>query len=107
MLWQSVRQAKILKTDPVDLALRRAVGEVLRSLREQHQPKKLAQDRLALEAGLSRSYMGELERGEHDPCLWTLWRLKTALNISLSRLAHQIELHYKPPKHSKPPANRK
>jgi transcriptional regulator with XRE-family HTH domain len=85
------------RTDPVDLALRRAVGDAIRTLRENRKPVKFAQENLALEAGLNRGYLSGLERGIHDPGLWTLWRLKTALNISLCRLVREICDHYKPP----------
>lgn len=79
-----------------DLDLRRAVGAALRSLRKQYKPNGISQERLALEANVSRSYMSELERGLHDPGLYTLCRLADALGISLRRLVGEIERNYKP-----------
>lgn len=79
----------IPKTD--DPLLNRAFGAAVRVLRREH---KLAQERLALEIGLDRSHLGALERGEHDPTLSTLWRLKLGLKISLGRLAREIERQY-------------
>jgi transcriptional regulator with XRE-family HTH domain len=90
-----------LKSDPVDVALRHALSRALRSLRKQHNQERAgSQEGLALEAGLSRGYVSELERGEHDPGLWTLWRVKTAFNIPFARLAKEIEQHYRAPANS-------
>ncbi len=41
---------------------------------------------LAREAGLAKSTVSELERGNGNPSLDTLWALATALNISLGAL---------------------
>lgn len=79
----------IPKTD--DPVLNRAFGRAVRVLRREH---KLAQERLALEVAIDRSHLGALERGEHDPTLSTLWRLKLGLKVSLSRLAREIERQY-------------
>lgn len=74
-----------------DLALWVAVGKALRALRKE---RGISQEALALNAGVSRGYLSELERGEHDPGLWTLWRLSKALKITLSRLAREIVVQY-------------
>ena len=76
-----------MKSNPADLALRRALGEALRSLRKQ---RKISQEALAHEAGVSRSYMSRLERGGPDAGLWMLWRLKDALKITLGRLVRLL-----------------
>ena len=41
--------------------------------------------------------LGAIERGEHEPKFFTLWRLKTALKINLGRLGREIEREYHPP----------
>lgn len=97
----SVALGEKLKSDPADLALRRAVGKALRVLRKEHQPQPLSQEHVALEAGVSRSYFGEIERGLHDPGLWTLWRLRKALKVKWSRFMREIESHYSSPRNSK------
>lgn len=58
-------------------------GRALRQEREQHQ---WSQERLAGEAGLNRSYLGEVERGAAVPSLVTIIKLARALQISPTRL---------------------
>jgi transcriptional regulator with XRE-family HTH domain len=74
-----------------DPALRKAFGEALRELRLS---RKISQEDLAAEANLNRSFLSGLEAGKHEPGLLTLWRLKRALNVSLSQFARAIEKHY-------------
>lgn len=64
----------------------------MRTLRKQHKPP-LSQEELALRSDISRSYLSELERGEHDAGLWMLWRLKTALRVTVGHLVREIEAH--------------
>ncbi|MDQ3023920.1 MAG: helix-turn-helix transcriptional regulator [bacterium] len=54
--------------------------------------KKLSQEALASEAGLDRSYLGDLERGERNPSLLALLRLSTALECTLNDLAQDVQL---------------
>ena len=51
------------------MELTRAVGENLKRIRKS---KKLSMERLAAEAGVSRSMLGQIERGEATP-LWGCW----------------------------------
>ena len=78
-----------------DPALRQAFARALHELRLRRKPK-LSQEALAAEANVSRPYLGGLERGEHEACVLTLWRLKLALKVPFSQLARAIERHYKP-----------
>ena len=41
----------------------------------------MTQQQLADQAGISREYLGRLERGQHDPTLGTLERLAKALRV--------------------------
>jgi len=52
-------------------------------LRELRQAKGLAQDELAIKAGLNPSYVGFIERGERNPTLQTIWKLAQALRVDL------------------------
>ena len=54
------------------MELTRAVGENLKRIRKS---KKLSMERLAAEAGVSRSMLGQIERGEANPSvgLWASW----------------------------------
>lgn len=59
------------------------LGEKIRKLRKQ---KGISQEALADEAGIERSYMGAIERGERNPSYDKLISIAKALNISLSVL---------------------
>jgi transcriptional regulator with XRE-family HTH domain len=53
--------------------------------------RKLSQEALAAEAGIDRSYVGDLERGERNPSLLLLLRLCRALSCTLLELAEDVE----------------
>lgn len=53
--------------------------------------KGLAQDRLAEEAGLDRSYMGMIERGESAATITTLLKLAKALDCSLEDILADVQ----------------
>ena len=66
----------------------RRVGAVLRLRR---QAAHFSQERLALEAGLDRSFVSEVERGVKSPTLETLALLAVALNMKPSELLREAE----------------
>lgn len=57
-----------------------------RSLRAARARLGWSQERLAAIAGLDRSYVGDIERGEVSPTLQTLEKLSSALGMSASEL---------------------
>ncbi len=59
------------------------VGKNIRKLRES---KGYSQEELAQKAGLKRSYMGYIERGDKNVTLTTLRRIAIALNVHPSIL---------------------
>jgi transcriptional regulator with XRE-family HTH domain len=61
---------------------------VLRQLREE---RGWSQEQLAAQAGLNRSYLGEVERGRAMPTLTTVTKLASALEIRLSSLMARCE----------------
>ena len=63
-------------------------GEVVRQLRE---ARGWSQERLAGQAELNRSYMGEIERATAMPSLATAAKLANALNVPLSELILRCE----------------
>lgn len=66
----------------------RAFGAVVRAARR---ARGLSQERLALESGYDRSYIGELERGEKSPSLRTIFRLARVLEMPPSQLLARAE----------------
>ncbi|WP_462410362.1 helix-turn-helix domain-containing protein [Neobacillus sp. Marseille-QA0830] len=54
------------------------IGNVLRRRRK---AKGMSQEKLALESGLDRSYIGDLERNEKSPSLDTVYKISRALEI--------------------------
>lgn len=63
-----------------------AFGETVRALRE---VSGVAQEALALDAGMDRSYLGKVERGEKQPSLDIVFRLSKALSVTPSELVEK------------------
>jgi len=59
------------------------LGGNIRKLRKR---AKLSQERLALEAGLDRTYVGGVERGERNVGVLNLCRIANALRVPVSEL---------------------
>ena len=66
-----------------------ALGEAIRQRRLK---LGLSQEGLALEVGLDRSYIGGIERGEHNVALMNLLRIAIALKLSGARLLELARL---------------
>jgi len=62
-------------------------GKKLRTLRRQ---KGLSQEDLALAAGLDRSYVGGVERGERNVALRNINKLAVALEMSAAELLRGV-----------------
>ena len=60
-----------------------SLGATIRSLRQR---QGLSQEQLAYEAELDRSYMGGIERGEHNVAVINLCKIASALKIQVSEL---------------------
>ncbi len=58
--------------------LNRAVAENIKRIRKS---KKLSMERLAEQAGVSRSMLGQIERGEANPSVGTLAKIASALKV--------------------------
>lgn len=63
--------------------IKQRFGARLRQLRK---AKKLSQEALALEAGIDRSYLGKIERGESNVALVNIHRVATALLVDAADL---------------------
>ena len=55
-------------------------------LAETRKAKGLSQERLALESGLARSYLGGVERGHRNIALLNIYRLAETLGVSPASL---------------------
>jgi transcriptional regulator with XRE-family HTH domain len=69
-------------------AFRRALGKLIAKQRER---VGWSQERLALEAGIDRTRVGEIERGEANPTIETLHKIATALKQTLASLMLEAE----------------
>jgi CheY-like chemotaxis protein/DNA-binding Xre family transcriptional regulator len=65
----------------VDLKLR-----VANAIKEQRNALGISQEELAARAGLHRTYVSELERGERNPSITSIEKLAQALEVSFTRL---------------------
>jgi transcriptional regulator with XRE-family HTH domain len=66
----------------------RALGEAIRQLREK---RRLSQESLAHEAGLTMGTISSIERGLSNPTWGTVKSIARALDVSMSKLAAQAE----------------
>ena len=71
--------------DPALIAIGKAI-------RERRTERGLSQEALAHEAGIDRSYMGGVERGEHNITVMNLARICATLTIDVSRLLRRAGL---------------
>lgn len=66
----------------------RVVGEVIVKYRTD---KGMTQEVLSGLAGIGRSHLSAIERGERKPTLETLYRLSLALDVKMSTIVNSIE----------------
>jgi XRE family transcriptional regulator, regulator of sulfur utilization len=59
------------------------VAQNLRKLREE---KKLSLDKLAEMTGVSKSMLGQIERGDSSPTIATVWKIANGLKVSFTSL---------------------
>jgi len=60
----------------------------LKRLRDE---KKLSLDKVAQITGVSKSMLGQIERGESNPTITTVWKIANGLKISFTSLLNQPE----------------
>jgi transcriptional regulator with XRE-family HTH domain len=75
----------VAQRDPLLVGL----GQAIRNLRDE---LGVSQERLGLESGVHRNYIGGIERAERQPSVTTLARLAQALNVKPSDLLARAEL---------------
>lgn len=59
-------------------------------VRELRLNRSWSQEEFASVAGLDRSYMGAVERGEQNPSLWIIARIAHALDLSVAELCEGV-----------------
>ncbi|CAM3023444.1 TPA: helix-turn-helix transcriptional regulator [Legionella pneumophila] len=74
-----------MKKDPWLLKL----GNKIREVRKEH---GFSQEAIASEAGIDRSYMGGIERGERNIAAVNLIKIARALNVEVGELFPSIEV---------------
>ena len=67
----------------------REFGNVIKSHRKAH---GISQEELALKAGLHRTYIGMIERGEKNLTLINILKISYALEIKISSLLDECKL---------------
>jgi transcriptional regulator with XRE-family HTH domain len=65
-----------------------AFGDALRELRGE---RGIAQEAMALKAGLNRGYYGDVERGERNIAVANILKIATALEIPASQIFARAE----------------
>ena len=73
---------------PARSARHAAFGAAVRALRQE---KGLSQEQLALQAGVDRSYVGGIERGERNASLTNVFKLADALEVEASEIHARAE----------------
>ena len=64
------------------------VGKVIAKFRRS---KRISQEVISGLAGIGRTHLSAIERGERKPTLETLYRLSNALNVKMSTIIIEIE----------------
>lgn len=64
------------------------VGQVIQRIREE---KKMSQELVSGLAGIGRTHLSAIERGERKPTLETFFKIAYALNIKASAIMSAIE----------------
>ena len=63
--------------------LKKRLGERLRTRRRE---RRVSQESLAFQANISPTYLSQIETGQRNPSLETLYRLSTSLDLDLAEL---------------------
>ncbi len=79
-----------MTSDPQRVAHRRKFGQAVRHFRAK---LGISQEELAQRAGLHRTYVGDIERGERNVALDNIFILARALNVSVADLMRQAEAY--------------
>ena len=73
------------------MTIEQALGREIKKARESLQK---SQETLAFDAGVHRTYVSLIERGQKSPTLAVIARLAKALNVRPSELLRRVEAHF-------------
>lgn len=85
---RSIQRGRPTGSTTFDAELAQAFGAAVRALRTE---RGIAQELLANLAGVERSHMGKVERGEHMPTLAIIFKIAGALECSTAVLMAETE----------------
>ena len=85
---RTVQRGRPAGSTTFDAELAQAFGAAMRALRTE---RGIAQEMLANLAGIERSHMGKIERGEHAPTLAIIFKIAGALECSTAALMVEVE----------------
>ena len=85
---RSIQRGRPTGATTYDAELAQAFGAAVRALRME---RGIAQESLANLAGIERSHMGKVERGEHMPTLAIIFKIASALSCSTAVLMTATE----------------
>ena len=85
---RSIQRGRPTGATTYDAELAQAFGAAVRALRTE---RGIAQESLAHLAGIERSHMGKVERGEHMPTLAIIFKIAGALECSVAELMASME----------------
>jgi transcriptional regulator with XRE-family HTH domain len=85
---RSIQRGRPIGATTYDAVLAQAFGMAVRASRTE---QGIAQEMLANLAGVERSHMGKIERGEHMPTLAIIFKIAKALGCSVATLMAATE----------------
>lgn len=88
MQGQGIQRGRPIGATTYEAAPARAFGAAVRAIRTE---EGIAQETLAHLAGIERSHMGKIERGEHVPTLAVILKIARALGRSAGELVLETE----------------
>lgn len=77
------------------------ISKILKALRQE---RGWSLDKAALETGVSKAMLGQIERGESSPTIATLWKIASGFQSSFSAFIEETQADSAEPVHRKGPA---
>ncbi|MDD5368309.1 MAG: XRE family transcriptional regulator [Anaerolineaceae bacterium] len=64
---------------------------IARNLKKIRDEKKLSLEKLAVLTGVSKSMLGQIERGDSSPTISTVWKISNGLKVSFTSLLDSVQ----------------